>query len=97
MDEESRKQKESDVERKGPGGLLEVPPVIIKGGSMEVEFFPDFDDDDNKKKVKKVKHPHDTKIVKVVIEDYHKNELNSYRIPPELHGKCLIFIVDDAV
>jgi hypothetical protein len=79
-------------------GKLEVPPVIIKGGSIEVEFKAmDFDDGDNHTKVKKVKHPHDTKILRIEVQDYQKNQIHNYVLPANLNGKCLIYIWDDAV
>ncbi len=53
------------------GGTEEVPPVVIKGGSLEVRFPDvDFDDADNRTKVKKVTHPDpNIKILRVEIHD----------------------------
>jgi hypothetical protein len=49
----------------------EVPPVIIKGGSLQVRFPDvDFDDPDNHSKVKKANHPTaNIKILRVEIRD----------------------------
>jgi hypothetical protein len=82
----------------GDKGKLEVPPVIIKGGSIEVEFpAVDFDDGDNHTKVKRAKHPHDTKILRIEVQDYQKKPIHSYTLPTNLNGKCLIYIWDDSV
>ncbi len=97
MDEKQEKVDEMAVEREGRRGRLEVPPVIIKGGSIEVEFKNEpFEDDDNHTKVKKVKYPKkDTKITVIEVRDYQKNILNTYRLPASYDGKCLIYVWDD--
>lgn len=58
MSENQQNNPSKETEQSGAGPLEEVPPVVIKGGSILVRFPDvDFDDPDNQKKVKKVSHP----------------------------------------
>jgi hypothetical protein len=79
-------------------GKLEVPPVIVKGGSMLIEFPAEdgFDAPEHGKKVKYVKHPKDTKITVVEVRDHKKVLLNSYTLPANLNGKCFVLVWDDS-
>lgn len=77
-------------------GKLEVPPVIVKGGSMNVEFpVGDFEDDTGKP-IKVAKHTKNTKITVVEVRDHKKKLLNSYTLPDELKGKCFVVVWDDS-
>ncbi|MBC8029926.1 MAG: hypothetical protein H7Z16_07430 [Pyrinomonadaceae bacterium] len=97
MDQKSEKEEEFGFEREGRKGTLEVPPVVIKGGSIEVEFpIEPFDAPEHGKKVKLVKHPKNTEITIIEVRDPQKNVINTYRLPANLKGKCYICIWDNS-
>jgi hypothetical protein len=97
---EKKQENEEKFERPGRKGKLEVPPVIVKGGSMLVEFHVagggGFDAPEHGKKVKFVKHPKDTTITVIEVRDHKKNLLNSYTLPVSLNGKCFVVVWDDS-
>ena len=78
-------------------------PIIVTGGSMAVEFNPEFKDADGlpsfgHKKIKKVNHPQNRKIVAVVVTDRSTPpvELHRYAIPARLNGRCRVVIESDS-
>lgn len=92
--------KKSDKIHRRKKGIQTGDPIIITGGSMMVEFDPDFDDDDaapsmGHKKIKKISHPVSTRQIKgLEVTDRSGNLLLSYRLPASLNGRCKIFIKD---
>lgn len=75
----------------------EVPPVVIKGGSIEVEFPVDaFKNAADGSDVRLAKHPDDTrKITLILITDNMNNLLNAFTLPANLGGRCIIRVFDD--
>ena len=97
MEQKQTNEEEFGFRREGRKGKLEVPPIIIKGGSIDVEFpIEAFDDVEHGTKVKKVKHPKNTKITVIEVRDYKKVLLNSYTLPANLNGKCFVVVWDDS-
>jgi len=89
------KKKRNARRKPGGKGQKEVPPVIIKGGSIQVEFRDvPFDDADNHTQVNKVSHPDSTvEIGSVEIRDFPGNLLGFYKVPTNLNGKCIISVI----
>src|ERR1051326_2002212 len=71
MSKKNRTESSKETENLFARSREEVPPIIIKGGSLKVRFPDvDFDDPDNHSKVKKANHPTaGIKILRVEIRD----------------------------
>jgi len=90
--------------RNAPPPVLEVPPVIIKGGSIGVIFrerpftIDEFDDPGTKTRVRRVSHPDNIRIFKVEIRDNRAGQrdklLCSFELPNDnaLNGQIDINI-----
>jgi hypothetical protein len=89
--------------KKGKNQLFGGSPIIVTGGSMSVEFNPKFKDSDGlpslgHKKVKRVDHPDDDRLITAVVVTDRSNppvELHRYTIPANLNGQCRIVIESD--
>ncbi|MGI8565525.1 MAG: hypothetical protein ACR2LZ_03470 [Pyrinomonadaceae bacterium] len=66
-------------------------PVVIKGGSIEIEFDDTFMPDPNAKGKKKFKDAN-RKITGVEVTDEHGNVLCAVTLPKSLQNKCVVRI-----
>jgi hypothetical protein len=97
MDQQPENEGELDFEREWSKGKSVLPPLIIKGGSIAVQFPGEgYVDDEHGTKVKSVTNPEDARIATIEIRDYNKNLLNSYTLPASLNGKCFVLVWDEA-
>lgn len=85
--------------RKKKKKIMGGDPIIITGGSIYVDFYPPFDDENTttklgpRKKVKQVKAPVSSMMITgVEVTDAKGNILSSYTLPTDLDGKCIIYI-----
>lgn len=97
MSKKHRTESSKEVESIFARSREEVPPIIIKGGSLKVRFPDvDFDDPDNHSKVKKANHPNNgITILRVEIRDNRDGQgdkLLNYYDARDVTGKIDILI-----
>ena len=92
------KKGSSKTPSKGGKAMVVGDPIIITGGSIMVDFNPDFDDDDaapspGHKKIRRIRHPIVARKIRgLEVRDGSGNLILAYVLPSELNGECEIRI-----
>lgn len=109
MTQEKQSKNKDKVARAQPevvalsGPLAEVPPVVIKGGSLKALFaeqafsIDKFEDPTTKQKVRECTHPTGTlRIIRIEIRDNRQTSnddlLCLYTVPAELDGRVDVIV-----